>query len=97
MGILGDRKEFKAWLERVHWHVVKCDELGRELEEIARSAERQMMNDAISRQAAIDVARDWYEGLICGSFKGLEKRLRALPSSTARTTVDTMCYLRKEV
>lgn len=37
--------------------------------------------DCISRQAAIDVARDWYEGLICGSFKGLEKRLRALPSA----------------
>ena len=37
--------------------------------------------DCISRQAAIDAARDWYEGLICGSFKGLEKRLRALPSA----------------
>lgn len=38
------------------------------------------MSDLINRQAAIDTARDWYEGLICGSFKGLEKRLRALPS-----------------
>ena len=37
------------------------------------------MSDLISRQAAIDTARDWYEWLICGSFKGLEKRLRALP------------------
>ena len=37
--------------------------------------------DCISRQTAIDAARDWYEGLICGSFKGLEKRLRALPSA----------------
>ena len=35
--------------------------------------------DCISRQQAIDAARDWYEGLICGSFKGLEKRLRSLP------------------
>lgn len=34
MGILGDRKEFKAWLERLHWHVVRCDELGRELEKL---------------------------------------------------------------
>ena len=40
-----------------------------------------MSEDLISRQAAIDAARDWYEGLICGSFKGLEKRLRALPSA----------------
>lgn len=37
------------------------------------------MSDTISRQQAIDAARDWYEGLICGSFKGLEKRLRSLP------------------
>ena len=35
--------------------------------------------DCISREQAIDAARDWYEGLICGSFKGLEKRLRSLP------------------
>ena len=34
MGILGDRNEFKAWLERVYWHVVRCDELGRELEKL---------------------------------------------------------------
>lgn len=34
IGILGNRKEFKAWLERVYWHVVKCDELGRELEKL---------------------------------------------------------------
>ena len=39
------------------------------------------MSDLISRQAAIDAARDWYEGLLCGSFKGLEKRLRTLPSA----------------
>ena len=39
------------------------------------------VGELISRQQAIDAARDWYEGLICGSFKGLEKRLRALPSA----------------
>lgn len=39
------------------------------------------MQDLIDRQAAIDAARDWYEGMICGSFKGLEKRLQALPSA----------------
>ena len=38
------------------------------------------MDDLISRQAAIDAAKDWYDGLICGSFKGLKKRLEALPS-----------------
>ena len=39
------------------------------------------MSDLISRQAAIDAAKDWYDGLICGSFKGLKKRLEALPSA----------------
>lgn len=38
------------------------------------------MDDYISRQAAIDAAKDWYNGLIVGSFKGLEKRLQAVPS-----------------
>jgi len=39
------------------------------------------MDDLISRQAAIDAVKDWYDGLICGSFKGLKKRLEALPSA----------------
>ena len=30
---------------------------------------------------AIDAAKDWYNGLICGSFRGLEKRLKSLPSA----------------
>jgi len=38
------------------------------------------MNDLISRQAAIDAAKDWYEGLICGSVNGLIKKLKALPT-----------------
>ena len=46
-------------------------ELGTNLAEVG--------TDCISREQAIDAARDWYEGLICGSFKGLEKRLRSLP------------------
>ena len=42
-------------------------------------------HDLIDRQDAIDAARDWYEGLICGSFRGLEKRLRAVPSAQPYT------------
>ena len=38
------------------------------------------MDDLISRQAAIDAAKDWYEGLICGSVNGLIKKLKALPT-----------------
>ena len=32
--ILEDRKEFKAWLERLKWHVRKADELTREMEQL---------------------------------------------------------------
>ena len=44
-----------------------------------------LMDDLISRQAAIDAAKDWYDGLICGSFRGLEKRLKSLPSAQPET------------
>ena len=36
--------------------------------------------DLIYRGQAIDAAKDWYEGLICGSINGLIKRLNALPT-----------------
>ena len=39
------------------------------------------MSELIDRQAAIDAAKDWYEGLICGSVNGLIKRLNALPTA----------------
>ena len=45
------------------------------------------MDDLISKQRAIDAARDWYEGLIFGSFKRLEKRLRALPSAQSERDI----------
>jgi len=38
------------------------------------------MSELIERQAAIDAAKDWYEGLICGSVNGLIKKLKALPT-----------------
>ena len=34
--ILHDRKEFKAWLDRMHWHVMECDKLARQLEKAAQ-------------------------------------------------------------
>ena len=46
IGIVRDRKEFKAWLERLHWHVVRCDELGRELEKL-QSAQPEPCVDTI--------------------------------------------------
>ena len=48
--------------------------------EKAQLSQQGTTKDTISRQAAIDAAKDWYEGLICGSVNGLIKRLNALPS-----------------
>ena len=41
------------------------------------------MNDrkVIYLDDALDAAKDWFNGLICGSFRGLEKRLKSLPSA----------------
>jgi len=64
-------------------HIKSAADVDQWAAEIAVEAmEKELKNptDAISRQGAIDAARDWFEGLICGSFSGLEKRLRALPS-----------------
>ena len=58
------------------------DDVGRDVDRLPSAHGTNLAEvgtDAISRQQAIDAARDWYEGLICGSFKGLEKRLRSLP------------------
>ena len=49
--------------------------------EKAQLSQKDAISDTISRQAAIDAAKDWYDGLICGSFNGLEKRIKALPSA----------------
>ena len=37
------------------------------------------MDDLISRQAAIDALKDWYDGMIISSFRGIEKVIDALP------------------
>ena len=39
-----------------------------------------MMTDLISRQDAIDALKEWYDGAIAGSFGGIEKTIRGLPS-----------------
>jgi len=47
---------------------------------VGNNSEIPNSSDTVSRQAAIDAAKDWYEGLICGSVNGLIKRLNALPT-----------------
>ena len=56
--ILNDRKEFKAWLERVHWHVLECDKLARKLEALEGKDTNVPSKDVIYRQDAIDTVED---------------------------------------
>ena len=39
--ILWDRKEFKAWLERMHWHVQECNRLGREVDRLRKELDNK--------------------------------------------------------
>ena len=46
--------------------------------------------DTISRQAAIDALKDWYDGMIISSFRGIEKVIKALPSAQPETATVTI-------
>lgn len=52
--ILENGKEFKAWLERIRWHVKKADELARELEQLKGTTKTDLGVDCIDRQATLD-------------------------------------------
>jgi hypothetical protein len=90
--ILGDRKEFKRWLDRIKWHVRKVDELARKLEQ-------DPCEDAVSREAALGALNCEISGRIESDIdlckykrefqefadmilKAQEKAIRALPSVT---------------
>lgn len=88
MGILGDRKEFKAWLERLHWHVVKCDELGRELEKLQFAQPEKRTDkrtetqacDCISIQEAIDAFMEGFKRIPTNSIRA-KTVIEQLPSA----------------
>lgn len=57
--VLHDRKEFKAWLDRMYWHVAECSKLARQLEETdlppvkPTGSKTEQVEDYISRRAAV--------------------------------------------
>lgn len=46
------------------------------------------MRDLIERQAVIDALKDWYDGMIISSFRGVEKVIKALPSAQPEPLTD---------
>ena len=48
--LTSDKKEFTSWLERLRWHVAKCNELGAELRNYKKQVECE---NAISREDAL--------------------------------------------
>ncbi len=54
---LTDRKEFKAWLDRVKWHVMECDKLGRELEKL-KSAQPEIIRINLNEPIKVKLT-DW--------------------------------------
>lgn len=81
--ILEDRKEFKAWLERLRWNVKRVDELARELEQLKGTTKNDLGVDCIDRRAVIstiyDNKSDFQNDFAQGFFAD---RIRELPSVT---------------
>lgn len=60
--ILKSRKDFKAWLERIKWHIRKAEELYEKYEH-----KKEPCDDAVSREAVLDAIFDyWYKKNIIG-------------------------------
>lgn len=53
--ILKNQKDFKAWLERIKWHIHKAEELYEKYEC------KESCEDAISRQAVINEIEFWFQ------------------------------------
>lgn len=75
--ILEDREEFKKWLARIKWHVQKADELARKLEQ-------EPCEDVISRQAVLDNAYAYGNGLepegYCVNVEDIQALLPVTPT-----------------
>ena len=66
--ILNDRKEFKAWLERMHWHVLECEKLARKLEALkgngmAQERKYTFGNDGFSLENAYHDCKLVFDGI----------------------------------
>lgn len=86
--ILENRGQFKAWLERLRWHVKRADELARELEQIKGTTKNDLGVDCISREQAKVAIRDKFKDL--PSRVEINTILNELPSvtPTSRESVD---------
>ena len=84
--VLKDRKEFKAWLERVKWHVKRADELAIELEQIKGNTKNDLAVDCIDRQATLDAIIKRLgiknETYLIATERAIYQQILAMPSVT---------------
>ena len=83
--ILGNRKEFTAWLERLRWNVKRVDELAKELEQMKGTTKNDLGVDAVSREAVHDMLENLPITVEDKWFNWLQKacmRLAELPPVT---------------
>lgn len=78
--ILENRKEFRAWLERLRWNVKRVDELASELEQIKSTTKNNLGVDAVSRKAVKEVLYAPKKAIL--TFEEFEKAIDNLPSVT---------------
>lgn len=83
--ILEDRKEFKAWLERLRWNVNRADELARESEQIKGTTKNDIGVDCISREAVERIINKWlshYDYELKDHIYSMTEKIHNLPSVT---------------
>lgn len=71
--ILENDDEFKKWLERLKWHVKKCDELARELQ--AHREAWAKLHNAVENMAYMDADKTLFGQCYC---EGGSKALRLI-------------------
>jgi len=82
--ILKSREDFKAWLERIKWHIRKAEELYEKYE-----YKKQPCDDAISRDAVCDIVEDIRDCISVEGYWAILERLKKLPPVTQKSETVT--------
>ena len=69
------------------WYAAQIEKLPAAQPDHVADIGKKVEEDCISRQAAIDALKDWYDGMIISSFRGIEKVIKALPSAQSEKEI----------